>query len=49
LTGDFIAWSLTLREEYIFRVFQNKVLRIIFGVKRDEGTGVWIKLLDEEH
>jgi hypothetical protein len=32
------SWSLTLREECRLRVFQNKVLRRIFGPKRDEGT-----------
>jgi hypothetical protein len=32
-------WSLTLKEEHLLRVFQNKVLRIIFGPKRDEVTG----------
>jgi hypothetical protein len=30
------TWSLTLREEYRLRVFENKVLRRIFGPKRDE-------------
>ena len=33
-------WSLTLKEEHTLRVFQNKVLRRIFGPKRDEVTGV---------
>jgi hypothetical protein len=32
-------WSLTLREEHILRVFENRVLRRIFGPKRDEMTG----------
>jgi hypothetical protein len=32
--------SLTLREEHRLRVFQNRVLRRIFGLKRDEVTGV---------
>jgi hypothetical protein len=32
------TWSLTLREEYRLRVSENKVLRRIFGPKRDEGT-----------
>jgi hypothetical protein len=32
-------WSLTLREEGRLRVFENKMLRIIFGPKRDEVTG----------
>jgi hypothetical protein len=33
------AWSLTLREENRLRVFENRVLRRIFGPKRDEVTG----------
>ena len=33
-------WSLTLREECRLRVFENKVLRRIFGPKRDEVTGM---------
>ena len=36
--------SLTLREEHRLRVFENKVLRKIFGAKRDEITGQWRKL-----
>jgi hypothetical protein len=35
------TWSLTLREEQRLRVFENKVLRRIFGPKRDEVTGEW--------
>jgi hypothetical protein len=35
---------LTLREEYGVRVIENKVLRRIFGQKRDEVTGGWRKL-----
>ena len=38
------TWSLTLREESKLRVFENKVLRRIFGPKRDEVTGEWRKL-----
>ena len=34
------TWSLTLREEHRPKVFKNRVLRIIFGPKRDEETGV---------
>jgi hypothetical protein len=41
-------WSLTLREEHRLRVFENKVLRRIFGPKRDEVTGGWRKLHNEE-
>jgi hypothetical protein len=33
------TWSLTLREECRLRVFENRVLRRIFGPKRDEVTG----------
>jgi hypothetical protein len=33
--------SLTLREEHRLRVFENRVLRRIFGPKRDEVTGDW--------
>jgi hypothetical protein len=42
------AWSLTLREELGLRVFQNRVLRKIFGRKRDEVTGEWRRLHKEE-
>jgi len=37
----FTDWSLTLREELRLRVFENRVLWIIFGAKRDEVTGEW--------
>jgi hypothetical protein len=37
-----------LREEHRLRVFENRVLRRIFGPKRDEVTGEWGKLLNEE-
>jgi hypothetical protein len=42
------TWSLTLREEHRLRVFENGVLRRIFGPKRDEVTGGWRKLHNEE-
>ncbi|KAJ4450358.1 hypothetical protein ANN_01779 [Periplaneta americana] len=42
------AWTLTLREEQRLRVFENKVLRKIFGAKRDEVTGEWRKLHNAE-
>jgi hypothetical protein len=42
------TWSLTLREEHGLRVFENRVLRRIFGPKRDEVTGEWRKLHNEE-
>jgi hypothetical protein len=40
--------SLTLREEHRLGVFENRVLRRIFGPKRDEVTGGWRKLHNEE-
>jgi hypothetical protein len=42
------TWSLTLREEQRLRVFENRVLRRISGPKRDELTGEWRKLHNEE-
>jgi hypothetical protein len=42
------TWSVTLREERRLRVFENRVLRRIFGPKRDEVTRGWRKLLNEE-
>jgi hypothetical protein len=42
------AWSLTLRKECRLRVFKNRVLRRIFGPKRDEVTREWRKLHNEE-
>ena len=42
------TWSLTLREERRLRVFENRVLRRIFRPKRDEVTGEWRKLHNEE-
>jgi hypothetical protein len=44
----FTALSLTLREEHRLRVLQNRVLRRIFGSKRDEATGDLRKLHNEE-
>jgi len=41
-------WSLTLREERRLRVFENKVLRRLFGPKSDEVTRDWRKLHNEE-
>jgi hypothetical protein len=41
------TWSLTLREEHRLRVFENRVLRRIFGPKREE-DGSWRKLHNEE-
>jgi hypothetical protein len=42
------TWSLTLREEHRLRVFENWVLRRIFGPKRDEVTGGWRRLHNKE-
>ncbi|KAJ4439199.1 hypothetical protein ANN_07316 [Periplaneta americana] len=42
------TWTLTLREEHRLRVFENKVLRKIFGAKRDEVTGERRKLHNAE-
>ena len=42
------TWSLTWREERRSRVFENRVLRRIFGAKRDEVTGERRKLHNEE-
>jgi hypothetical protein len=42
------TWSLTLREEHRLRVFENRVSRRIFEPKRDEVTGGWRKLHNEE-
>jgi len=44
--GD--GWSLTLREERKLRLFENMVLRRIFGRRRDEVTGEWRRLHNEE-
>jgi hypothetical protein len=41
------SWSLTLREEHRLRVFENRVLRRIFGSKRVEVTGEWRRLHNE--
>jgi hypothetical protein len=42
------TWSLTLREERRLRVFENRVIRRLFGPKRDAVTGEWRKLHNEE-
>jgi len=41
------TWSLTLGEEHRLRVFENRVLRRIYGSKREE-DGSWRKLLNDE-
>jgi hypothetical protein len=42
------TWALILSEEHRLRVFGNRVVRRIFGPKRDEVIGGWIKLRNEE-
>jgi hypothetical protein len=42
------SWSLTFREECRLRVFENRVLMRIFGPMRDEVTGEWRRLHNEE-
>jgi hypothetical protein len=42
------TWSLTLREEHRLKVFENRVLSRIFGLKRDELTGEWRTLHTED-
>jgi len=44
----FETWSFKLRKERRLRVFQNRLLRRIFGPKRDEETREWRKLQNEE-
>jgi hypothetical protein len=41
-------FTLTLREEHRLRVFENRMLRRIFGLKGDKVTGGWRKLHNEE-
>jgi hypothetical protein len=45
---EYGTWSLTLREQRRLRVLENRVLRGIFGSRRDEVTGEWSKLYNEE-
>jgi hypothetical protein len=42
------TWCLALREEHSLRVFENRVLRKIFGPKRDGVRGEWRRLHDEK-
>jgi hypothetical protein len=42
------TWSVTFREECMLRIFENRVLRRIFGPKRDEVTREWRRLQNEE-
>ena len=43
------TWYLTSREEYWLRMFGNRVLRKVFGPKRQEVTGGWKKLHEDLH
>jgi hypothetical protein len=42
------TWSLTLKEDHRLRAFAHRVLRRISGTEREEVTGGWRKLHDEE-
>jgi hypothetical protein len=42
------TWSLTLRKEHRLRVFEDRALKRIFGLKRDKVMGGWRKLHNEE-
>jgi hypothetical protein len=42
------TWSLTVSEEHRLRAFENRVLKKIFGLKKEEVTGRWRKLHNEE-
>jgi hypothetical protein len=42
------TWLLVLREERRLRVFENRMLRRIFGPNMDKVTGEWMKLRNEE-
>jgi hypothetical protein len=46
--GGCKTWFLILREECRPRIFENNVLRRIFGLKRDEVTGEWRRLHKKE-
>jgi hypothetical protein len=42
------TWSLTLRDKHGLRVFESRVLRMIYGSRRDEVTGKWRRVHNEE-
>jgi hypothetical protein len=42
------TWSVTLRDEHRLRVFENRVLRRIFGLQREEIAGGWGRLHNGE-
>jgi hypothetical protein len=41
------TWFLTLREEYVQKVFENRVLRRLFGPKENEIVGIWREFHNE--
>jgi hypothetical protein len=45
---NFENWYLTFQEEYVLRVFNNTVLRRLFGIERLEEIGIWTKLHNKE-
>jgi len=42
------TWSLTLRQEHRLRVFENRLLRRVFGSEKDDVRGEWRRLHKEE-
>jgi len=42
------TWSVIPKEERTLKVFENRVMREVFGSKRDEVTGEWRRLHNEE-
>jgi hypothetical protein len=42
------TWTLTLREKHILRIYENRMLRRVFGPKREEVVGAWRRLHNEE-
>jgi hypothetical protein len=42
------TWSITFREEHNLKLFENRLLRNIFGPRREEVTGEWRRLHNEE-
>jgi hypothetical protein len=48
LPRSYESWSVTLREVYRLRVFENCVRRKTFGLEREEVTGIWRKVQSKE-